>query len=568
MRTPAAAIAWEFRQRHRWGLTALLATILTLGGIKIAVLTSQAHLEVHDVTFALLVPVPLAATFFYLLAVFTFGISGDLAARESMYPSRMFTLPVSSAALAGWPMLYGCLSMIVLWFAVRIAGTFPPGFDPPKFWPALFGASLLAWTQALTWMPYPLRGMRIVISIVLLVSIDIVVFAALENRASESTMLLLLAPFVPLAYVAALSAVGRARRGDMPDWAGTAGALVGLALGTYGRAEASFLSGRLLAERFAPAFTGSAARRDFRSAACAQLWFEWRQYGRSLPLLVAIVLPVGLSLLFLFREAAVIVVEIVVASLLLPPFMAIFAAATVGKSSANASESYGITPFIATRPVEDRALVVAKWQAALLSTLVAWLVVAIAVPVALTWSDATEPVVNIARNVDGALGRPRAIILGLLILAGLVGSTWKQLVQGLYIAMSGRDWAVKGMAFATLVLVTVGFLALGWILDNRYRFVVAWSAIPWLLAAFVALKLMLAMRVMQRGAERGLFTRRQLIVGAIVWDACVLAVSGVLALILPDILIRRSFLLLVAMLVVPFVRLAAAPLAVASNRHR
>ena len=82
MRTPAAAIAWEFRQRHRWGLIALLTTILTLGAIKIAVLTNQAHLEMRDVTFALLVPVPLAATFLYLLAVFTYGLSGDLAARE------------------------------------------------------------------------------------------------------------------------------------------------------------------------------------------------------------------------------------------------------------------------------------------------------------------------------------------------------------------------------------------------------------------------------------------------------------------------------------------------------
>jgi hypothetical protein len=76
------------------------------------------------------------------------------------------------------------------------------------------------------------------------------------------------------------------------------------------------------------------------------------------------------------------------------------------------------------------------------------------------------------------------------------------------------------------------------------------------------------MRVMQRGAARGLFTRRQLIFGAITWDACVLAVYGVLALILPAIVVRRYFLMLVAMLVVPFVRLAAAPLAVARNRHR
>jgi hypothetical protein len=542
MRSPAAAIAWELRQRHRWGLAALAGTILILGAIRIAVLITQAHVEFHDLTFALLVPVPLAATFFYLLAVFTFGVSGDLAARESMYPSRMFTLPVSSAALAGWPMLYGCLSMMVLWFAMRIAGISPPGFDVPRLWPALFAACLLAWTQALTWMPYPLRGMRVVISVVLLVSIDVVVLIALETKASETAMLFLLAPFLPLAYVTAVWAVGRARRGDVPDWGG--------------------------AERSAREFGRSAGRRDFPSAARAQLWFEWRMYGRTLPLLVAIVLAAGLPLLFLFREAPVIVIEIVAASLLLPPFLAIFAAAGAGKSSATDSASYGMTPFIATRPIQDRALVVAKWQAALLSTLAAWMIVAVAVPAVLVWSDAAEPILDLARNAESALGRARAVILGLLVLAGLLASTWKQLVQGLYIAMSGRDWAVKGMVSATLVVLTAGIFALGWILDSRSRTVVALNAIPWLMAAFVALKLALAFLVMQRGAARGLFRRAQLVSAAIVWDLCVLAVYGVLALILPEILFRRYFLLLVAMLVVPFVRLAAAPLAVAGNRHR
>jgi hypothetical protein len=534
-----AAIAWEFRQRHRRGLIALLASILALGAIRIAVLTTHARPELSDLTFVMLVPLPVTAAFLYLLAVFTFGISGDLAARESMYPPRMFTLPVSTAALAGWPMLYGCASMIAVWLAMRIAIIFPAGSHVPKYWPALFAASLLAWTQALTWMPYPFRGMRIVISIGLLVSIDVVVFTALETKPAESTMFLLLSPLVPLAYVTALSAVARARRSDVPEWRG--------------------------AERAAPAFTASA---DFRSQAHAQLWFEWRQFGRTLPLLVAIVLPAGLSLLFLFRQTAVIVVEIVVASLLVPPFMAAFVAATVGKTSANASESYGITPFLATRPVEDRSLVLAKWQAALLSTLVTWVIVALAIPIVVVWSDATKPIVDIARDADAALGAPRAIVLGLLILTALVASTWKQLVQGLCIAMSGRDGAVKGIAFATLVALTAAFVALGWILNSRYRMAVAWEAIPWLMVIFVALKLVLVIEVMRRGAGRGLFTRAQLILGAIVWDVCVFAVYGVLAFVLPEILVRRHILLLVAMLFVPLGRLAATPLAVARNRHR
>jgi hypothetical protein len=46
--------------------------------------------------------------------VFTFGFAGDLQARESMYPARMFTLPVTTSALRGWPMFYGAAAMVVL----------------------------------------------------------------------------------------------------------------------------------------------------------------------------------------------------------------------------------------------------------------------------------------------------------------------------------------------------------------------------------------------------------------------------------------------------------------------
>jgi hypothetical protein len=87
MATPASAIAWELRQRHRWGLAATAATPLALGAIKLAVLTTHTRLDTRNtMTFALLVPVPLAATFLYLLAVFTFGISN--AATVALYTLR------------------------------------------------------------------------------------------------------------------------------------------------------------------------------------------------------------------------------------------------------------------------------------------------------------------------------------------------------------------------------------------------------------------------------------------------------------------------------------------------
>ena len=40
MRAPAAAIAWEFRTRHRWGLRSLTAAFGVMAAAKVAILAS------------------------------------------------------------------------------------------------------------------------------------------------------------------------------------------------------------------------------------------------------------------------------------------------------------------------------------------------------------------------------------------------------------------------------------------------------------------------------------------------------------------------------------------------
>ncbi len=259
MRSAAAAIAWEFRRRHRWGLLVLIGYLLVLAIIKLLILKPGRPVNFDDESFALVVIVPLSSTFTYFLAVFSFGLSGDVAARQSLYPARQFTLPVTTAALVGWPMLYGTAAMAILWLATRLLAVWPSDVDVPIIWPALLAASLLAWTQALTWMPYGLPGLRVIVTVLWLASIDAVVMLALQYKASEPLMLAILAPHVPLAYFAAHFAVARARRGDVPDWRGMfawVGDLV-----------------NILPFR----------RKHFGSPARAQVWLEWRRHGRSLP---------------------------------------------------------------------------------------------------------------------------------------------------------------------------------------------------------------------------------------------------------------------------------------------
>src|SRR5256714_2214365 len=223
MRSPALAIGWGFLRRHRWGLIAVAGYFFVVATIRFLIFEPGEIGQVDRGRFAAMGSVPLTTTFVYLLAVFSFGFGGDLAARHSMYPARMFTLPVTNAALVGWPMLYGTAAMAILWLAARLFAVWPSGITIPVIWPALLAAALLAWTQALTWMPYGLPGIRLIVAVLCLAALDTVVLLAIHFKAREPMMLAILAPQPPFAYLAARFAVARARRGDVPDWRGMFG---------------------------------------------------------------------------------------------------------------------------------------------------------------------------------------------------------------------------------------------------------------------------------------------------------------------------------------------------------
>jgi hypothetical protein len=544
MRSPAAAVAWEFRQRHRWGLIALIGYLLVLATIKLVVLARWLPIDLDSPeSFAFVVLVPLTATFTYFLAVFTFGLEGDLAARQSMYPARMFTLPMTTAALSGLPMLYGTAAMMILWLATRLFALWPSGIEVPSMWPALLAASLLAWTQALTWMPYPLPGLRIIVTLLWLATIDTIALLAVHFKAHESLMLGILAPQVPLAYLAARFAVARARRGDVPDWRGAFAWLAQLA--------------RVLSHR----------REHFRSAASAQAWFEWRRHGRSLPAWVGILLPFELMLLWAAGDATSLVFAILLGVLLTPPFMARFAAAAVSKSSPNAGDSYGVTPFIATRPLTNSELIAATLKMAIWSTIAAWMLVLIATPLALKFSGTSAVVLERWRRLSEVVGTPRAVVVLLLILSGCIASTWKQLVQSLYIGLTGRASLIKGSVFLVLGFFFLFGPFAEWIIDGG-RLGELWSALPLIFAVLVSFKMIAAVWIAVRLYHSRLLSDRALVTGAGLWTIAVLALYGVLVWLLDTPHIPHYLLMLVAILAIPLARLSAAPLALAWNRHR
>lgn len=534
MRSPALAIAWEFRQGHRFALIALAGYALVLGTIRLLIPGpwEPIELDTPNETAAVLIG-PFSLIFLYFLAVFSFGLAGDLAARQSMFPSRMFTLPVTTRALVGWPMLYGTAAMASLWLATVLFVLLPFEVDLPLIWPGLLAAVFLAWTQVLMWMPYGLPGLRVIVAVLWLVSLDAIVLLAIHYEATEPQMIALLAPQLPLAYLAACFAVARARRGDVPDWRGL--------FSRPGRIA------DLLPRR----------RARFSSPARAQAWFEWRRQGWRLPAGMGLLLPFELAFLFIAGDdRPKLVFYTILGVLLTPPFMAAFAAAA----------SRGVTPHDATRPLTSAALVAARLEAALWSTLAAWLLVVIAIPLALTFSSTWQVVIERTMEWIEAEGMLRAVAIGLLVFLGLFGLTWRQLVQNLYIGLTGREWIVKAsVLFALACLVVFGPIA-GWIL-SLYGMALATNALPWIAAALIGLKLSAAASIATRLRRQRLLNDRTLVTAAAGWLVAVLALYGLLAWLVTTPLIPRCFLALIAVLAIPLARLSAAPLALAGNRH-
>lgn len=545
MRSPAHAIGWEFHRRHRWPLIAMAAYLLVIAAIKLLGLGPEEPISVVPPDGrAAVVIAPLSWTYFYYLAVFSFGFAGDLTARQSIYPARMLALPVRTETLAWAPMLYGMGTVAGMVLAATLLARWPWGIEAPLLWPALLAAVFLGWTQALSWMPYGLPGLRVIVTVLWLASLDAAVLAAVYFEVSEPVLLAILAPQIPLAYLVARSAIARARRGDVPDWTPS------------------------LTRLFRTAGRSPRLRASFPSPGRAQAWFEWRRQGRTLPVLMAILLPYELSLLWLARDAWALVFEILLIVLVTPPLLASFAPATVGRSQPHARDAYGLMPFTATRPVTTATLIGARLSAAFRSTLGAWLLVMIAVPLALHWSGTWPMVHERASLVVALIGKPRALVFALLLLLALMAATWKQLVQRLCIGLTGRPWLIRTSVIVALAVIIVILPLAHWILDHEPAKAALWNALPYLLAALVSLKAVAAVVVATRLARSGLLSDRMLVAGAATWSAVVFSLYAVLGWLLSGPLIPRHFLLLLAILAVPLVRVSAAPLALAWNRHR
>ncbi len=542
MRSPSTAIAWERWSRYRWWLLAGFAYFL--------VIAPACQLLPQGTLYSLVrlyLIVPLLASSLGLVVVFVCDANADLGSSDSLFPQRMFTAPLSTRSLVGWPMLHGVSTVFVIWLAITLLALQTIQPDASAFRTALLAAACLAWLQTLAWTPFGMPYLRVVVGVPLVFGIVVLPAFAEVFGVPGIVIGLVLAIQIPLAYGLATAGVAHARRGDNPDWS------------------------RLIGQASSLVRWYGAGERTFPTASQAQRWLEWRRNGLGLTLAILLSTPFVL-LLSAFTMWRVDIPPALtwffspLSILAIPVMAAISAGAEFGLFRASPRES-GPCAFLATRPLSSTDFVLAKLGTALRAVLVCY---AVALPafVLVTLLSGWQH-----KMLDGLLylsgGSPiGAIGITLLTLLLVPALAWKFTVENMFVGLCGRKWVttivIPGLAATFWLLPALGW----WISWHPELLRISIQAAPWLLAFLVGAKLLLVAYVYRVLKRRRLLEPTTSRAAATVWLAAVVLLSGLALWLIPAGLMPWHSVICGAVLMVPLARIGLAPLALAWNRHR
>lgn len=536
MNTPAAALAWELWWRHRLGLAAVGALVAGFAAYCAAEPVTGQFASVSSIWFMM----GLA----YAIGVFAYGFEARLEAAESGFPARLFVLPVRTRVLVGWPMLQGMAAAVLLWLAWDGLVLRPCGVETPRWWAVMLAAAV-ATSQALVWLPFGLPWLRLVVMVAVLIAFvrAPAVLALFGDPLTDpaTALTVVAAALIPTAFLLATLGVARARRGDSLGWTWTVPAV------------------RRSAE---PA----RERRPFASALRAQVWYEWRLRGRGYVVTVAAVVAVlaAVALLLEHRSSRA---NFGLVFLFIPPLIAGLWGSVMG-SPGESIRSTALTAFAATRPLDNAAMVRAKFRAATLTAAAAWAFVLLTTA---AWLSLTDGYDKLSQVWEGAVER-RGVeyATGFCVLFGavLVLGTWRALVANLWVGLAGRTWMVPAHSFVVSVLAFQ--LLAEWVLWDsdpvRREKLRVW--LPRVMVATVGVKVLVTAWLLWVGVRRGQVKPAAAGKLFVAWALAAAGLFAALAWVVPPSLVTVYGLALAVALFLPLARLAGAPLALAWNRHR
>ncbi|HTG42982.1 MAG TPA: hypothetical protein VK633_00500, partial [Verrucomicrobiae bacterium] len=401
------------------------------------------------------------------------------------FPRHLFTMPVPTFVLFSVPLLLGLASLeLLFWFWVKVV--FAPGEVSKPGWIGVLLGSFMVCYQFILWS---LAGFKILRLILLgLVGVGFIgigflpAFAALNpsNPFSEKNLVFLLVTVAVSAFFAAWICVARQRAG--------------------GGRRRNWLVLTI------DAFVDILPRRQtlFKSAAHAHFWLEWRRNGCLLPLSVgALLLAVIAPLSWKTRADPQLTLWILLWTIATPMILAV----PIGKGFSKPdfwSSDLTLPSFTCVRPISTGEIIVIKLKVAALSALISWSLLLAFLSLWLPgWADLSSlTMIRVAYwMVQGHSVFPQLLMAALLLLAAIL-LTWKFLVGGLWIGLSGSKKLFLGSAVACSFMFFSGMICVA-ILANHDRPFRAWlrndpnqllSIITTILAAAVIAKSWLAAR--------------------------------------------------------------------------
>jgi len=568
MRSPIAALIWEIRTEKSWLVRLVIA--LVLFGWIFNLLCGATFRATEDGREQLLAINALLAcgSIFLVFGIFNYT-EFNPQKQWTGFPYHLFTLPVRTSRLVALPMIAGVCAAELTYFAwVKLVFVHEELVRPE--WFAILIGGYLVFFQTVLWTLAGAKILRIVILSLVGTSLVGIAFVPFLPKLpsdwwlSEGVWISVLVLLAVLAYLIAWNAVSRQRTGGgvRQNWLKKQAELI-----------LDFLPRR---------------RSEFRSAASAQLWFEWRRSGFLLPgavgaMLVLVVGPLSWHL----RNETSIVLWILPQILAMPVVLA--AAMSKGVSKPDFwSSTLALPSFIAARPIATGELVVVKLKAAALSAALTWSLVFAFLFLWLNfWAKVDQ--LSMLRigywMVYGHSVYPQ-YAMAALILATCMVLTWKFLVNGLCVGLSGNRNLFIGSAAGYCLLGILGIIGLTWLLDHD-RIFMAWvrRAPDQLLGAFelaiavaVIGKLWLAVFswrwISRRRTWRYLVlwlvaTLVLITLAKLLWaHGCLtLSLMSLLDMLPLDPYRLEYFLILIALLTIPLARLGLAPSALRRNRH-
>jgi hypothetical protein len=537
-------MTWELFARGRWSILAAWLGAIAFPGLILAVLNATGPLDAsHPKMLMMHVMIVQIGMFIVASAVFT--AQGPLA--------KLYAYPARTSTLVFWRMAPAMATVAIVAASVTAAINVLFRLHWPLWPTALFLAVAVAAVQAAMWLAE--KSLWIIVAITVVATVLGLwlksrygpMFGDPERIWTEVTPVEALTMLLAAtgSYGIAVYGVARNRRGEPPFSLGVVEWITQLLDRPPARAGA--FSSPARAQVW---FPWRAA--DFSSPARAQVWFQWQVGGWIMPACVFFGMLTGLVVWLLCSRDADDLVYCLVASGGLLTVVGLIGGLMAGNMVNTLSgDNFSMGSFVATRPMTNDALARAALHVAIRSVLVSWTIWVVAFAAALA-------VLALAGELPNELVPPE---LGWRYFPLTILGAWLGVAPLMTICLTGR----LKLFFELLWPGPAVYVALD--LASKLLNKPAQRLLDQSVAATVGLALILGTTWLYALARRrGMIHTSTVIAAACLWAAA--SATLILNWPLDSPAPLPIYLLLTGVLALAVAPFAAAPLAIAWNRHR